>query len=93
MTNRELHELLGHTKPPKRPEVDPSTIERGEELLTGLEQEISAVQSRLSLLGGFFDGDGLPMALIGAMGLSATELHSQLPALRQALRDLAGEAK
>jgi hypothetical protein len=88
MKHRDLADLSGSPqKAPQRLELDAIAVEKARCWIGDLEQEVSAVETRLAMLGAFFD-EPLPCALIGAMGIAANELHSQLPALKQALRDL-----
>jgi hypothetical protein len=54
-----------------------------------LSQAVGQVESSLARLTGFV-GDDAPLAaaVLGASGISATEIRQQLPALRQAILDI-----
>jgi hypothetical protein len=91
VTNRDIEMLLRNTKPPEPKPVLPRTSqELADDGIKLLEQAIGLVEAELPALGELFEGHTLPRALIGAMGLSATELYSKLPALREAAKE-AGE--
>lgn len=66
------------------------TVKWAEGEIANLEQAVSDVEGSLMLLGAFFQAFTLPQAVVGAMGISVTELRSHLPALKQAAKD-AGE--
>lgn len=68
--------------------LDRKAVETAEGWITELADQIDQAELLLSDLTGFFDGEPLPQALVGAMALSISEARQQLPALRQALRDL-----
>ena len=70
-------------------EIDQQARERAEGWVGDLGQKISEAEAVLATLGGFF-GDDYPLgrAVVGAIGIQAREMKEQLPALRQAIRDL-----
>jgi hypothetical protein len=88
VTHRDLERLCGDVREVSPVlELDAVAIEKARQWIGDLEQEIGAVENRLAMLGAFF-AEPLPRALIGAMGIDMNGVHSQVPALKQALRDL-----
>jgi hypothetical protein len=63
-----------------------------ERTVNQLDESIQHVEQTLRSLGLLMEDRTLPKALVGAMGISAVELRSQLPALREAVKDAAKEA-
>ena len=72
----------------ERQQPDAIALETAEGWVSELSEVVCRVELKLATLGGFFEEHSLGKALVGAMGLSAEELREQLPALRQAVRDL-----
>ncbi len=56
--------------------------------ISELVERIGKVESSLAFLTGFVDDDALAAAIVGALGIRATEMREQIPALRQAIRDI-----
>lgn len=88
MTKRELQKLLGSAE---RPKADPKLCAEHQALalrtVTQLEQLQDLQEQALRTLGACFEDFTLPKALIGAIGISATEIRSQLPALRESVKE------
>jgi hypothetical protein len=74
----------------RSPVIDCQARERAEGWLSELSEHIGKAELLLATLGGFCD-EGLGQAIVGAMGLSVGEVREQIPALRQAVRDMEGE--
>ena len=68
--------------------VDVQARQRALRWVGGLSQALGEVESSLATLKGFVDDDALGSAVVGAIGISATEIRQQVPALRQAIRDI-----
>lgn len=61
---------------------------KGLDVLSELAQRIGAVESSLAFLTGFVDGDPLAAAIVGSLGIRATEMQEQIAPLRQAMLDI-----
>jgi hypothetical protein len=67
--------------------IDKQAQERAEGWVFDLGQKLDEAELVLATLGGFCDGD-LSRSVVGAIGISVTEAKQQMPALRQAVRDI-----
>lgn len=67
---------------------DRKAVETAEGWITELADRIDLALLQLSALKGFCKDEPLPQALVGAMGIDLGRARQQLPALRQALRDM-----
>jgi hypothetical protein len=69
--------------------IDQEARDKALQWVGGLTENIGQVENSLALLSGFV-GDDHPLAaaVVGAIGISATEMRQQLPALKQAIRDI-----
>lgn len=61
---------------------------KGLDVLSELAERIGKVESSLAYLTGFVDGSPLAAAIVGSLGIRATEMNEQIPALRQAILDI-----
>ena len=68
--------------------IDQQARELGLNCISELVERIGKVESSLAFLTGFVDDDALGGAIVGALGIRAAEMHEQIPALRQAIRDI-----
>lgn len=69
--------------------IDQVARETGLGCISELGEEIGQLESTLAFLTGFV-GDDTPLAraIVGALGIRATEMRQQIPALRQAILDI-----
>lgn len=65
--------------------------ELADRTVSQLDESVHCVEQTLRSLGLLMEDHTLPKALVGAMGHSVTELRSQLPALREAVKDAGKE--
>lgn len=68
--------------------IDEQAQLKGLDVISELKQRIGALESSLAFLTGFVDGDPLAEAIVGSLGIRATEMQQQIPALRQAILDI-----
>ena len=90
MTNRDLRQLeefANRRKPKKASRLEGETARLAHRTVDQLDEGVRLVEQTLRGLGLLMEDHTLPQALIGAMGISATELRSQLPALREAVKE------
>jgi hypothetical protein len=93
MTNRDLQQLeaLANRGAPKPPEpLSEEATALGLRVTEQLAESVELAESALKSLGVLLEDFPLAKALIGAIGISAMEIRSQMPALRQAVKE-AGE--
>lgn len=57
-------------------------------VLSSLTEDIGAINNRLAWLSGFFGEESLGSAVVGAMGISASEMQQQVGPMRQAIHDI-----
>lgn len=92
MTGRELRELeqmLGHApKPTETAPLDREQVALALRTVDQLDQSVGLVEETLRQLGVQLEDFTLPKALIGSLGISVTEIRSQLPALREAAKEV-----
>lgn len=69
--------------------IDQEAQDQALKAAAALASDLDALDNHLEYLGGFF-GDDHPLAtaLLGSIGITATEIRQQLPALKQAIRDI-----
>jgi len=67
--------------------VDPHAERLVRGLIGELAEDLGSLEGTLASLSGIFD-EGLPGAVVGAMGLNVGEIRQQLPALREAAREM-----
>jgi hypothetical protein len=91
MTSRELKELFALGERSRGGALCEDHAELAGRTVNQLDESIHCVEQTLRSLGLLMEDHTLPQALIGAMGISVTELRSQLPALREAVREAAGK--
>ena len=90
MTNRELRQLVGMAnrgRPKEEPRLDAEALSLALRTVDQLDESVKCVETTLRSLGLLFEDFTLPQALIGALGISVTEIRSQIPALREAAKD------
>jgi len=90
MTNRDLQQLeefANRRKPKDGPHLEDETARLAHRTGDQLDESVRHVEQTLRGLALLMEGHTLSQALIGAMGISATELRSQLPALRKAVKE------
>jgi hypothetical protein len=69
--------------------IDETARDQALKAASDLSADLGALESQLAYLQGFFGEDHkLASAVLGSVGISATEMRQQLPALKQAIRDL-----
>jgi hypothetical protein len=75
--------------------IDAQARQRALRWVSDLSQAIGEAEGVLATLKGVVDDDSLGSAIVGAIGISATQIRQQVPALRQAIRDIpvAGEGR
>lgn len=69
-------------------EIDQQARERAEDRIADLKQKIGEVEAVSAWLAGFVGSGNLGSAAVGTIGIKAGEMREQLPAIRQAVRDL-----
>ena len=67
--------------------VDEHAERFAKQLVGELAKNLGALEGTLAALAGAFD-EGLPAAVVGKMGISAGEIRQQVPALREAAREV-----
>lgn len=90
VTSRELQQLVGMANrgtPKPEPHLDEEALSLALRTVDQLDESISHAEQTLRGLGDLLEDFTLSQALVGAMGISVTELRSQLPALREAVKD------
>lgn len=87
MTVEELQRLLGNVERPKRKPMDDERRDFAKSLVDQFEETVQLQEQALRSLGTYLEDFTLPQALIGAIGVSVTEIRSQLPALREAVKE------
>lgn len=93
MTSRELKQLedFANRKGPKTPEpLSAEAVALGLRQVEHLTKTVELSETTLKSLGTLLEDFPLAKALIGAVGISVMEIRSQIPALRQAVKE-AGE--
>jgi hypothetical protein len=69
--------------------IDQEARDKGLHWVRDLAENIGRVENSLAILSGFVGDDHrFAAAAVGAIGISATEMRQQLPALKQAIRDI-----
>jgi hypothetical protein len=84
--------MLGHA-PLRSSELEPLSEEHSRlasSTVDQLAESVNHAEQTLRGLGLLLEGRPLPTALIGALGISLTEMRSQLPALREAVKEASG---
>ncbi len=68
--------------------IDQKAREMGLGCISELVEGIGQLENSLAFLTGFVGDDTLAGAIVGALGIRATEMRQQTPALRQAILDI-----
>lgn len=93
MTSRDLkriEDFANRGTRPEPPRFTPELTRFVQGTVNQADESLALLETTLKALGELLEDHPLPMAHIGAMGFSAMELRSQLPALRRAVEE-AGE--
>lgn len=95
MTNRDFKQLeelanRGRDGAPETPSLDDEHARLAARTVEQLDESVRHVEQTLRSLGMLLEDYPLPKALIGAMGMAAVDLRRQVPALKEAVKEVGG---